>query len=220
MKINQDSSVKTLHFIDQLHWRYATKRMRTDLVVSQQKTDTIIEAIRLSASSLGLQPYHLIMIKDKQLLQKIKPIANNQPQITEATALLVFAVWDKATPERVNSYLHLIASERKVSIESLSGLKAMTEGILSLGEEYVFNWMARQAYIALGTGLVAAAMEEVDATPMEGFDPAGLDTLLDLPAKGLKSVALMTLGYRDEINDPIVKLKKVRRPTNDFVLFI
>ncbi len=209
-----------MSFIDQLHWRYATKRMRTDLVVSQEKIDSIIEAIRLSASSLGLQPYHLIVIKDKELLQKVKPIANNQPQITEATALLVFAVWDKATTTRVDNYLHLIASEKKISIESLSGLKTMIEGSLKSGEEKVFNWMARQAYIGLGTGLAAAAIEEVDATPMEGFDAAKLDELLGLPAKGLKSVALLALGYRDEANDPIVKLKKVRRPTKDFVSFL
>ena len=208
-----------MSFIDQLNWRYATKRMAADKVVPQEKIDAIVEAIRLSASSYGLQPYNVLVIQDKEVLAKIQPVAYNQPQITEATAVIVFAVWDKATQERVDAFFNLISTERGVPAEALAGFKGMVEGtIANLDEATAFNWMARQAYIALGTGLAAAAIEGVDATPMEGFNPAGLDEVLGLGAKGLKSVLLLPLGYRDEANDPLATAKKVRKSTADFVV--
>jgi len=208
-----------MSFIDQLNWRYATKRMAADKVVPQEKIDAIVEAIRLSASSYGLQPYNVLVIQDKEVLAKIQPVAYNQPQITEATAVIVFAVWDKATQERIDAYFNLISAERGAPAEALAGFKGMVEGtIANLDEATAFNWMARQAYIALGTGLAAAAIEGVDATPMEGFNPAGLDEVLGLAAKGLKSVLILPLGYRDEANDPLAAAKKVRKSTADFVV--
>lgn len=208
-----------MSFIEQLNWRYATKRMVADKVVPQEKVNAIVEAIRLSASSYGLQPYNLLVIQDKELLKKIQPIAYNQPQIGETSTLLVFAVWDKPTQERIDAYFNLIASERGIPVEALAGFKTTVEGTISnLDEVTAYNWMARQAYIALGTGLAAAAIEKVDATPMEGFNPAGLDELLGLSEKGLKSVVLLPLGYRDEANDPLANAKKVRKSTEDFVI--
>lgn len=208
-----------MSFIEQLNWRYATKRMVADKAIPQEKVNTIVEAIRLSASSYGLQPYNLLVIQDKELLKKIQPIAYNQPQIGETSTLLVFAVWDKPTQERIDAYFNLIASERGIPLEALAGFKTTVEGTISnLDEATAFNWMARQAYIALGTGLAAAAIEKVDATPMEGFNPTGLDELLGLTEKGLKSVILLPLGYRDEANDPLANAKKVRKSTEDFVI--
>lgn len=208
-----------MSFIEQLNWRYATKRMVADKAVPQEKVDAIVEAIRLSASSYGLQPYNLLVIQDKELLQKIQPIAYNQPQIGETSTLLVFAVWDKPTQERIDAYFNLIASERGIPVEALAGFKTTVEGTINnLDEATAYNWMARQAYIALGTGLAAAAIEEVDATPMEGFNPAALDELLGLSEKGLKSVVILPLGYRDEANDPLANAKKVRKSTEDFVV--
>jgi len=204
-------------FIDQLNWRYATKRM-TEKVVPQEKIDAIIEAIRLSASSYGLQPYNLVVVKDKELLKQIQPIAFNQLQIGEATALLVFAVWDKITSEKIDNFFNLISLEREIPLEVLAGYKAMVDGVLQMDEATAFGWMARQAYIGLGTGLAAAAIEEVDSCPMEGFNPAALDELLGLTAKGLKSIVVMPLGYRDEANDPTANMKKVRKSTEDFVI--
>lgn len=208
-----------MSLIEKLNWRYATKQMDASKVVPQEKIDTIIEAIRLSASSMGLQPYNLLVIQDKETLAKIQPVAYNQPQITAATALVIFAAWDVATPERINKHIQLVASERGVSEESLAGFKGMIEGaVAKLDEASAFNWMARQAYIALGTGLAAAAVEGVDATPMEGFNNAALDELLNLSAKGLKSVLLMPLGYRDEAKDYLAKAKKVRKPVDELVV--
>ena len=208
-----------MNFIDQLNWRYATKRMIADKAVPQEKLDNIIEAIRLSATSYGLQPFNLIVVKDKEMLQQIQPLAYNQPQIGEASALIVFAVWDKITQERIDNFFNLISSERGIPVEALAGYKAMVEGsLLPLDEASAHAWMARQAYIGLGTGLAAAAIEEVDTCPMEGFTTTALDEYLGLTAKGLKSVVILAVGYRDEANDPMSKMKKVRIPTSEFVI--
>lgn len=207
-----------MNLIDQLNWRYATKRMITDKVVPQAKIDIIIEAIRLSASSYGLQPYELIVIKDKETLAQIQPLAYNQPQIGEASALIVFATWDKITQQRIDDFFTAISTQRGIPLEALAGYKAMVEGsMLSMEDAAASAWMARQAYIGLGTGLVAAAIEEVDTCAMEGFSPTALDEYLHLSAKGLKSVVVLAVGYRDEVNDPTSQMKKVRKSESEFV---
>lgn len=206
-----------MDLITKLNWRYATKRY-TRAKVPAEKLNKILEAIRLSASSLGLQPYNVLVIDNEELRRKILPVANNQPQITEASHLLIFAAWENITEQKINDYILRISEVRGVPIESLAGFKTMVGGFLGRGQEINFNWAARQAYIALCTGLVAAAMEDVDASPMEGFNSEGIDELLKLKEKGLKSVAFMALGYRDVDRDPIVNAKKVRRKMED--LFI
>jgi nitroreductase / dihydropteridine reductase len=200
-----------------LNWRYAAKRMNGNKI-PQEKIEVILESVRLSASSIGLQPYRVIVIENPAVLEQIKPIANNQAQITEASHLLVFAAWADVTEESIEEYLNLIASERKVSLESLGTMKGYMAGLTKNTAEQNFNWAARQAYIALGTALIAAASQEVDATPMEGFDSAALDNLLGLPEKGLKSVSILPLGYRDVSQDWLVSLPKVRTPNQKFFL--
>ncbi len=208
-----------MNFIDQLNWRYAAKRMIADKTVPQEKLNNILEAIRLSATSYGLQPFNIIVVKDKEMLQQIQPLAYNQPQVGEASALIVFAVWDKITQEKIDNFFSLISSERGVPAEALAGYKAMVEGsMLSMDDATAHAWMARQAYIGLGTGLAAAAVEEVDTCPMEGFSSTALDEYLQLTSKGLKSVAILAVGYRDEANDPTAKMKKVRVPMQEFVV--
>jgi nitroreductase len=196
---------------DALNWRYATKRM-TGAKIPKVKFDAILNAIALAPSSFGLQPYSILIIDKKSMLEKIKPIAMMQPQITEASALLVFAAWEKVTQEKIDIYFKQIASERKVTQLSLKPIKAQIEKLLKNSETNNFNWSSKQTYIALGIGITAAADQAIDATPMEGFDKNLLDELLDLKKMGLKSIVLMTLGYRDIKNDYLVKLKKVRRP--------
>ena len=206
-----------MSIIDALNWRYATKRMNGN-IIPKEKMDTILKAIALAPSSLGLQPYSVIVIENKPLLEKIKPAANMQPQITEASALLVFAAWDNLTEERIEAYIKRISIVREVSEDSLKQIKLMLETQLKNTAEQNFTWNARQAYIALGIGLVAAAEENIDSTPMEGFDHARVDQILQLNEKGLKSVAFLVLGYRDAANDYLVNLKKVRREEDE--LFI
>lgn len=207
--------------IKKLNWRYATKRMNGQ-TVPQEKLDNILEAIKLAPSSVGLQPYKVIVVEDKALKDKIfSEAAPRQLQIPDASHLLVFAAWERITAEQVDDFIKLIATTRNVSLESLAGYhSSINGGILSRSEEVNFDWAARQAYIALGHGLVAAATEEVDATPMEGFDSAKLDEILGLREKGLSSVVILTLGYRDAEKDPYVNAKKVRRAHEELFISI
>lgn len=197
--------------IEDLNWRYATKRMNGQKV-PQEKLDFILEAIRLAPTSFGLQPFTVLVIESQELRKKIQPVAYNQPQIFEASFLLVFAAWTDVTEQHIDAYMANIASERGVDVANLAGFKNSIMGkVETLTPEQRSNWAARQAYIAFGIGLAAAAEVRVDATPMEGFDPVGMDDVLDLKAKGLNAVTIMPLGYRDEANDQLAHAKKVRR---------
>ncbi len=193
-----------------LHWRYAAKRMN-GMKIPKAKLDIILDAISLAPSSFGLQPFSVLVIENKEMLEKIKPIAMMQPQITEASALLVFAAWDKITREKINVYIEDVAKKRNVTVDSLNQIKEMIEAQLKNSDSDNLNWNSKQTYIALGVALVAAAEEEIDSTPMEGFDNNLLDELLNLKELGSKSSVLMTLGYRDTKTDYLVNLKKVRR---------
>ena len=199
-----------MKIIEALHWRYATKRMN-NTKIPQEKLETILDAIALAPSSIGLQPYTIFVIEDKELLQKIKPIASNQTVITECSALLVFAAWENLTEEKLMEYLKLIKSVRTVSEGDEQKMKSYVMPQLKNPAEQNFVWNCKQAYIALGIGLAAAALEHIDSTPMEGFDKTQLDELLELRKHGLRSQVLLTLGNRDEANDTLIKEKKVRR---------
>ncbi len=200
-----------MKLIEVLNWRYATKRMNGQKV-PKEKLDRILDATRLSASSFGLQPYTIFLIENEELRRKIQAVAFNQPQITEASHLLVFSAWTNVTDERVTDFMKDVSRERGIPVESLSDYKGRILGsVQGKSAEGVISWTARQAFIALGTALIAAANEEVDATPMEGFNPDALDELLHLGEKSLRSVAILTLGYRDAEKDPLSKSKKVRR---------
>ena len=203
-----------MSLINQLNWRYATKRMNGQKI-PQEKIDAILEAIRLSASSYGLQPYTIFAIQNEELRKALLPAAYNQPQIVEASHILVFAAWDKISQEQIDAFFNQMEEVRNVTAESLAAYKAMIENTVN-GQtgDTTFNWTARQAYIALGTGLIAAAEQEVDASPLEGFNPAAVDEILDLKVKNLRSVAILALGYRDATTDQLGEAKKIRRDTN------
>ncbi len=207
-----------MSLLESLNWRYATKRM-TGEKVPQEKVDIILEAARLAPTSSGIQPFSILQITDKSLLEKIQKIAYNQPQITEASHLLVFAAWDSITPEKIDYVYDQIVRERQLPADAL---KEYTDRLkntyTTLPQEQQFNWAARQTYIAFGVAVAAAATEKVDATPMEGFQNAELDKLLELPAKGLRSTSMLTLGYRDTVNDWLANMKKVRRPMKELVI--
>ena len=187
-----------MELIENLNWRYAVKRM-TGAKVPQQKVAAILEAARLSASSAGLQPYKIIVVKDEATKKLLQPAAYNQPQITEASHLLIFAAYENITAQHIDDYMNLQAAVKKVTAESLAPFKErLVTSILPRTKEENFNWAARQAYIALGTALIAAANEAVDATPMEGFDPVQHNQILGLTAKGYSAVVMATVGYRAE----------------------
>ena len=210
-----------MSLINKLKWRYATKKMDPSKEVPAEKVDAILEAIRLTASSSGLQPYELIVITNKDLREKIKAIANNQSQITDCSHLIVFAAWDHYTEQRINNAFDMTEQVRNFKNDAgIAYRQMLLKNYPARDPEVNFTHTAKQAYIGLGTALVAAAEAEVDATPMEGFDPKALDEILGLKAKGLRSVVMLPLGYRKADEDWLVNLKKVRRPTEQFISWI
>lgn len=207
-----------MDLLEQLKWRYATKKMDPARAVPQHKVERILEAARLAPSSSGLQPYEIVVVTNKELREQIKAIAHGQGQVTDCSHLLIFAAWDDYTPERINKMFDLVNAERGFKSEGWEGYRlSLLDRYPMRGAEANFQHAAKQAYIALGTALVAAACEEVDSTPMEGFDADALDALLNLRARGLRSVAIMPLGYRQADQDWLVNLKKVRRPRETFL---
>lgn len=206
------------NLIEKLKWRYAAKKMDAAKAVPQEKVERILEAIRLTATSSGLQPYEVIVVTDPAVRAQIQPHAWNQAQITDGSHLLVFAAWDNYTVERINMMFDLVNEQRGFKNEGWENYRQMLLGLYpKRSAEENYQHAARQAYIGLGTALIAAAEEQVDATPMEGFDPAKIDEILGLRERGLRSVLLLPLGYRAAEGDWLVNLKKVRRERADFV---
>lgn len=204
--------------LETLQWRYATKKMDPTKTVPQEKVERILEAVRLTASSSGLQPYEVFVVTNPALREQIKPHAWNQSQVTDSSHLLVFAAWDNYTTERINQMFDLVNTVRGFKNE---GWEAYRQQILATypqrDAETNYQHAARQAYIGVGTALIAAATEHVDSTPMEGFDPAKVDEILGLRARGLRSVVMLPLGYRADEGDWLVDLKKVRRERDQFI---
>ncbi|UCS94540.1 NAD(P)H-dependent oxidoreductase [Echinicola marina] len=207
-----------MSLLENLAWRYATKKMNGK-AVPQEKVEYILEAARMSPSSSGLQPYRVLVITDPEIKEKMKPIAWDQSQITDASHILVFASWDKYTEEKIQEVFHKTLEERGLPLDRMDDYKEKLWGLYSqLSEEWHANHAAKQAYIAFGLAIAAAAEQKVDATPMEGFDNAAMDELLGLEEYGLKSAVILPLGYRDETADWNVNLKKVRTPKEEFLL--
>ncbi len=206
-----------MELLNALKWRYATKKMNGQ-AVSQDKIDSILEAAHLAPSSSGLQPFEIIVVTSSKLKEKIKPIANNQSQITDCSHLLIFAAWDNYTKERINEVFSRTVSERGVPVDSMDDYKnRLTSRYSSFTAEQNYIHAAYQAYISFGIAIAAAAELKVDSTPIGGFDNAALDKLLNLKEHGLRSVILLPLGYRDAENDWLVNLKKVRTPQARFI---
>ncbi|WP_050524191.1 NAD(P)H-dependent oxidoreductase [Pseudorhodobacter wandonensis] len=206
---------------EKLNWRYATKKMDPSKKVSQDKLDRILEAARLAPTSSGLQPFEVIVVTNPDVRAKLQEAGFGQSQITDSTALLVFAAWDNYTEARIDSVLELTEAVRGMKSDTLTGYFDRLKGMYLPRDERVnFEHAARQAYIGLGLAVTAAAFEEVDATPMEGFEPEKFDEILGLRKRGLKSVAILPVGYRAEEGDWLKGAKKVRRPMDKFVTLV
>lgn len=207
-----------MSLLDALKWRYAVNRMNGKSI-PEAKMNTILEATKLAPSSFGLTPYNIIVIEDEETRKKLQPHFYNQPQIAEGAALVIFATWNSITEKEVAAYMQEIADERGVPVDSLKDFAGSINGyIKNLTPEQLQIWAAKQTYIALGFTLVAAASEEVDATPMEGFIPDAVDEALGLKELGLHSAVAVTLGYRDAANDYLSGAKKVRRATEKLII--
>jgi len=206
-----------MELLNALKWRYATKKMNGQSV-SQDNVNSILEAAHLAPSSSGLQPFEIIVVTSSGLKEKIKPIANNQSQIIDCSHLLIFAAWDNYTKDRINEVFSRTVSERGVPVDSMDDYKnRLTSRYISFSAEQNFVHAAYQAYISFGLAIAAAAELKVDSTPIGGFDNSALDILLNLKEKGIRSVVMLPLGYRDAENDWLVNLKKVRTPKEQFI---
>ncbi len=206
------------NIIDHLNWRYATKKFDPEKRVSSETLSRIVEAVRLAPTSSGLQPFELFVVSNPEVRARIRAVAWDQAQITDCSHLLVFAAWDDITAERVNMMFDLTNDVRSFKNAGWESYRQKLLGIITEQQaETNHNAAARQAYIGLGIAVTAAAFEKVDSTPMEGFDPAAVDGILELPSKSLRSVVMLPIGYRATEGDRLVNLKKVRRSRDDFV---
>ncbi|MBN3581890.1 NAD(P)H-dependent oxidoreductase [Algoriphagus aestuarii] len=207
--------------LNDLEWRYATKKYDPTKKVSQEDVDKIVEAARLAPTSSGMQQFRVFVISNQKIKDQLVPISNGQQIVAEASHVLVFAAWNKYTEERIDSIFNLTTKERGLPadrfIDYTNRLKAV---YLKQSPEENFVHTARQAYIGFGLSIAQAAELKIDATPMEGFNNQQLDELLDLNSKGLKSVLMLPIGYRDETGDWLLPMKKVRNPKEDFAIEI
>ena len=204
-----------LDYIEQLNWRYATKKFDSSKQVSESNMEKLLDAIQLSASSYGMQPYEVMVVKDQETRKKLHPAAFEQPQILDANYVLVFTANTKIDEAYLDRYLNNIAETRNMSLDDLSGMKDMIMGsIISRTNAEKVEWASKQAYIALGNLLSAAAYYQIDVCPMEGFNPSEFDDILKLSDKDLTSVVIATVGYRHE-DDGLQNAKKVRKPKGE-----
>lgn len=207
-----------MNLLNDLQWRYATKRMNGKHVPNE-KVMQVIEAARLAPTSSGLQPFKVVMIEDLEIRKKIAPIAMNQKQITECSHLLVFAAWDSYTQERMDSVFDNMEAIRELPKGEMNEFKnSVSKSMQAKSEHEQYHHAARQAYIGFGMAIAAAAELRIDASPMEGFHNDELDVFLGLDKLGLKSVTLLALGYRNEEEDWLLPMKKVRFPLEDFLI--
>ena len=205
-----------MSLINDLNWRYATKKMSVKMV-SQAQLDAILDAINLAATSYGLQPFSVIVVSNAAKKQALQAAAYGQPQVGSSSHVLVFAALLKVTKADVQAYIDRVVAIRHTPKDVLEGLKTRMMGTFKgLSDAEQHAWSAKQAYIALGTALAAAAEQRVDACPMEGFEAEKFDKILGLTEKGLKSVVIMPLGFRAD-SDATAHYPKVRK-TKD-VLF-
>ncbi len=206
--------------VNNLNWRYATKKFDATKKISSEDLNTLKEAVRLAASSYGLQPYKVIVVENPEIREKLKAAAYGQTQITDASQLFIFANDLNAGAESVAAYIKNISETRGVPTEALGGFADMMNGVISnLTQEAKNIWTAKQTYIALGTLLAAAAELKIDATPMEGFNPASFNEILGFDKLGLNASVIATVGYRHE-EDDTQHYKKVRKSHEDLFITI
>jgi nitroreductase / dihydropteridine reductase len=204
--------------IDALNWRYAAKAYDTAKKLDDAQISTLLEAIRLTPSSFGLPTYKVIHVKDAETREKLKAVAWGQSQVTDASDLFVFAAKTNIGEADVEEYMNEVSKVRGIPVEGLAEYAAMIKGsIASRTAEENAIWTAKQAYIALGVLLSAAALEEIDSTPMEGFDAKQFDEILGLTELGLTATVICPVGYRAE-GDAYATLPKVRMPIGKTVI--
>ncbi|MEP6900680.1 MAG: NAD(P)H-dependent oxidoreductase [Actinomycetota bacterium] len=203
--------------LEQLNWRYATKSYDAAKKVSAEDWETLETALTLAPSSFGIQPYKFIVVTDQEKKEKLRPAAYGQPQITDASHLVVFAYKKTLTVGDIEHYVDRITEIRGQARETLTDYENIMKGSAKQAVDggYIEIWNSRQAYIALGFLLETAALLGIDATPMEGFDAAQFNEILGLT--DYSAVVLAAVGYRHEETDWLANLPKVRFPKEELI---
>ncbi len=208
-----------MSLIENLKWRHAVKAYNPSEKVSQENIDKIVEAARLAPTSSGLQPFKILVVENQDLKDQLSEGALNPECMREASHIIIFAAWDRYTAERIDKVYDFTTDERELPRGRFGSYTDKLKSIyLEEEAEKNFAHTARQTYIALGSALAQAAELKVDSTPVEGFDNAVIDKVLELEKHGLKSVSLMYVGVSDPSRDWIAPMKKVRVPKEEFVL--
>lgn len=209
-----------MSLIEKLNWRYATKKFDSTKKLSAAQLDELLRAVHLSPSSSGLQSYKVVVVEDVATRGKLRQAAYGQPQITDASQLVVFAAETNLDSEYVKNYIDHVARSRGIDRARLEGFEQMINGnVSSMNEEQRISWAKKQAYIALGVLLTSAAELGIDACPMEGFSATQFDEILGLKEKGLTTAVIATIGFRAE-DDAYSKLSKVRKPQEEMFIHI
>jgi nitroreductase len=202
----------------QLNWRYATKEFDPKRKISPEDWATLENALILSASSYGLQPWTFIVITDEKMRQQLFPAAWNQRQVLDCSHYVVFTAKTKMTEEHIDRHIARTVEVRGGTIEAMQRYRDVMVGDVVTGERaaQALEWAARQAYLALGNFITSAALLGIDTCPMEGFEPDEYDKILDLGAKGLASIVCCAAGYRSA-TDKYATQKKVRFDKTDVI---
>lgn len=207
--------------LENLNWRHAVKAYDPNKKVSKENIDKIVEAARMAPTSSGLQPFKLIVVENQDIKNKLSEGALNPECMRDCSHVIIFAAWDRYTAERIDYIYDYTTYQRGLPKGQFSSYTDKLKSIyLNESPEANFAHTARQTYIALGLALAQAAELRVDSTPAEGFDNKVIDRILELDKLGLKSVSLMYVGYMDEKRDWLASMKKVRIPTEEFVIEI
>jgi nitroreductase len=200
-----------MKLIENLKWRYATKKYDTTKKVSEDDLQQIKEAIRLSPSSYGLQAFKILDIKDKDIREKLKLASYWQPQITEASHLLVFCGYADVNDGHIDEYLNLKADTQGFDVELLKEFRNFMKVFIEGRKSGKQVWTAKQTYIALSNAIAACAELKIDSTPMEGFEAEKYNEILGLSSKGLKADVLLAIGYRSDEDKTQYDIK-IRKP--------
>lgn len=207
-----------MNLIEQLQWRYATKKFDNTKLLDAKKMNTIKQAFNLTATSYGLQPIKLVIFSDKELQQQLVEHTMDQVQLAQASHVLVFCIERSIDKTYITEYFNRIKDIRNTPDSILNPFKEfLIDDFEGQSQATIEDWATKQAYLAMGNLLTVCAIEGIDACPMEGFSPDKYDEILQLTQQGLKSVLVMPIGYRAE-DDMFAGFKKVRKDLNQSVL--
>ncbi|MDG1572809.1 NAD(P)H-dependent oxidoreductase [Robiginitalea sp. M366] len=204
--------------LDALKWRYAVKKFNPKGVLSEAQVTRLKEAFNLTATSYGLQPVRLLVLRDRGLQQQLVDHAYGQKQVADASHVLIFCIETRIDREYIDTYFERVREVRGTDPEILEPFRQnLVRDFGGKTPEAIRIWATHQAYLALGNLLTVCALEGIDACPMEGFQPQAFDRLLGLDQQGLTSVLALPVGFRAQ-DDPFAGMRKVRKDLGDSII--